>query len=29
MANGKKGHTEEDGLSTAMRLLIHYVGDIH
>lgn len=29
MANGKKGHSEEDGLSTAMRLLIHYVGDIH
>ena len=29
MANGKKGHSEEDGLSTAMRLLMHYVGDIH
>jgi len=29
MANGKKGHNEEDGLSAAMRLLIHYVGDIH
>ena len=29
MSNGKKGHNEEDGISTAMRLLIHYVGDIH
>ena len=29
MANGKPGHTETDGLSYAMRLLIHYVGDIH
>jgi len=29
MANGKKGHSEEDGLSTALRLLMHYVGDIH
>jgi hypothetical protein len=29
MSHGAKGHTEEDGLSTAMRLLIHYAGDIH
>jgi hypothetical protein len=29
MANGVKGHTEADGLSTGMRLLLHYVGDIH
>ena len=28
-ANGLKGHTEADGLSTAMRLLLHYAGDIH
>lgn len=26
---GLKGHSEADGLSTAMRLLLHYVGDIH
>ena len=24
-----KGHSEADGLSTAMRLILHYVGDIH
>ena len=29
MSNGIPDHTEENGLSTAMRLLIHYVGDIH
>jgi len=29
MSHGLKGHSVEDGLSTAMRLLIHYVGDIH
>lgn len=29
MGHGLKGHTEEDGLSTAMRLLMHYAGDIH
>jgi len=29
MSHGIKGHTEEDGLSTAMRLLLHYIGDIH
>ena len=29
MANGVKGHTEADGLSTAMRLLLHYAGDVH
>lgn len=29
MANGVKGHTEADGLSTALRLLLHYAGDIH
>ena len=29
MSHGLKGHTEEDGLSTAVRLLIHYTGDIH
>lgn len=28
-SHGLKGHSENDGLSTAMRLLIHYVGDIH
>ena len=27
--NGMKGHSEADGLSTAMRLILHYVGDIH
>ena len=27
--HGLKGHTEADGLSTAMRLLLHYAGDIH
>ena len=27
--NGLKGHSEVDGLSTAMRLLLHYCGDIH
>jgi hypothetical protein len=29
MSHGLPGHSVEDGLSTAMRLLIHYVGDIH
>lgn len=29
MSEGLKGHTEEDGLSTAVRFLIHYTGDIH
>ena len=29
MNHGNANHSEEDGLSTAMRLLIHYVGDIH
>ena len=29
MSHGNANHSEEDGLSTAMRLLIHYVGDIH
>ena len=29
MSHGVKGHTEADGLSTAMRLLMHYTGDIH
>lgn len=29
MSHGLKGHTEDDGLSTAVRLLIHYTGDIH
>lgn len=29
MSHGNANHTEEEGLSTAMRLLIHYVGDIH
>jgi len=29
MTNGKKGHSVEDGLSTALRFLIHYTGDIH
>jgi len=29
MSHGIKGHTEADGLSTAMRLLMHYTGDIH
>merc|ERR1711998_479301 len=29
MSHGLKGHTEADGLSTAVRLLIHYSGDIH
>ena len=29
MAHGQKGHTEDDALSTAVRLLIHYTGDIH
>lgn len=28
-SHGMKTHTEADGLSTAMRLLLHYVGDIH
>ena len=28
-ANGLKGHTEVDGLSTALRFLLHYAGDIH
>ena len=27
--HGMKGHSEADGVSTAMRLLLHYVGDIH
>jgi len=29
MTHGFKGYTEADGLSTAVRLLIHYTGDIH
>lgn len=29
MSHGIKGHTEADGLSTAMRLLMHYTGDVH
>jgi hypothetical protein len=29
MANGREGHDEEEGLSTAMRFLIHYTGDVH
>jgi hypothetical protein len=29
MSHGLKGHSEADGLSTAMRLLMHYTGDIH
>ena len=29
MANGFKGHTEADSLSTALRLLMHYTGDVH
>jgi hypothetical protein len=29
MSHGIKGHTEADGLSTAMRLMMHYAGDIH
>jgi len=29
MSHGLTGHTEDDGLSTAIRLLIHYTGDIH
>jgi len=29
MSHGFKGHSEEQGLSTAMRLLIHYSGDVH
>jgi len=29
MDHGLKGHTEDDALSTAVRLLIHYTGDIH
>lgn len=29
MKNGMKGASEADGLSTAMRLLLHYAGDIH
>ena len=29
MANGIKGHSEADGLSTALRLLMHYNGDVH
>ena len=29
MSHGIKGHTEADGLSTAMRLLLHYAGDVH
>ena len=29
MGHGIKGHTEEDAISTAMRLLMHYTGDIH
>jgi len=28
-SHGLKGHSELDGLSTAMRLLLHYAGDIH
>jgi hypothetical protein len=29
MSHGIPGHTEADALSTGMRLLMHYVGDIH
>jgi hypothetical protein len=29
MKAGQKGHSEEDGISTAMRLMMHYTGDIH
>ena len=29
MSHGLPGHSVEDGLSTAMRLLIHYAGDVH
>lgn len=29
MTHGLKGHTEMDAESTAMRLLLHYVGDVH
>jgi len=29
MNHGWASHTEQDDLSTAMRLLIHYVGDVH
>lgn len=29
MSHGQKGHTEEDAESTAMRLLLHYIGDVH
>lgn len=29
MSHGLRGHTEQDGLSTAIRLMIHYTGDIH
>lgn len=29
MKAGVKGHSEADGLSTAMRLLLHYAGDVH
>ena len=29
MAHQEPGATEEDGLSTAMRFIIHYTGDIH
>jgi len=29
MSHGIKGHTEADGISTALRLLLHYAGDIH
>jgi hypothetical protein len=28
-SHGLSGHTEADGLSTAVRFLIHYTGDIH
>jgi hypothetical protein len=29
MSHGLKGHSEANGLSTAMRLMLHYAGDIH
>jgi len=29
MAHNYKENTEKNGMSTAMRLLIHYCGDIH
>jgi hypothetical protein len=29
MDHGWASHTEFDDLSTALRLLIHYVGDVH